>query len=309
LITGIKGFVGQYLADYLLKKGDEIYGLDINFKNFNILNSLESVNIMECNVTNANKIDSIIRSVKPERIYHLAAQPYPTVSWDKPRETFEINVTGTINIFESVKKNNLNSRILVACSSAEYGLLSKKEIPVSESHLLLPLHPYGVSKVAQDLLAYQYYKNFGIDTVRARIFNTTGPGKINDVCSDFTYGIVMIEKGLKKPPLKVGNLNTERDITDVRDMIKALYLLLEKGNLGDVYNVCSAKAIKVSHLLNLAIDLSEIESKVDKKLLRPSDEPILIGDNTKIKHDTGWNPVISINETIQDMLKFWRKTI
>jgi GDP-4-dehydro-6-deoxy-D-mannose reductase len=265
--------------------------------------------VFECDIKNAKTVDSLMRSIRPGRIYHLAAQSYPVISWKKPRLTLETNIIGTMNIFESVKNNGLQSQVLVACSSAEYGFVSKKEMPVKEDHPLRPLHPYGVSKVAQELLAYQYFENSGIRAVIARLFNTTGPGKVSDVCSDFARRIVAIEKGISESPMRVGNLDAMRDITDVRDMVRALRLALEKGRPGEVYNACTGKARKISHLLDMLLSLSdaEIETKVDPSLLRPSDEPTILGDNTKIREETGWKPRIPIEKTLEDTLSFWRQ--
>jgi len=199
----------------------------------------------------------------------------------------------------------------VACSSAEYGFVTPEEVPVREDHALNPLHPYGVSKVAQDLLAYQYFKNFGMDTVRVRIFNCTGPSKTNDVASDFSRQIVQIEKGLIENRLAHGNLESERDITDVRDMVEAFEALMERGTKGEVYNACSTKVVKIQYLLDRLCELSSADINVfqDPERMRPSDEPIIMGDNARLRKDTGWEPRITIDRTLQDMLDYWRKVL
>lgn len=307
LITGVRGFIGRYLANYLAKSGNEVFGIDNVRKNYGSL--ARSVKVFECDVRNAKKVDSLMRSIRPLKIYHLAAQSYPVLSWKKPRLTLETNIIGTTNIFESIRNNHLQSQVLVACSSAEYGFVSEREIPVREDHPLRPLHPYGVSKVAQEMLAYQYFVNFDLRVVVARLFNTTGPGKTGDVCSDFARRIVEIEKGVSESPMRVGNLAARRDITDVRDMVRALDFVLEKGRPGESYNACTGKARRISHLLNVLLRLSDIEIKteVDRSLLRPSDEPTILGDNTKIRKETGWKPRIPIEKTMKDMLSFWRR--
>jgi GDP-mannose 4,6-dehydratase len=255
-------------------------------------------------------VEEIIKKIMPERIYHLAAQSFPTVSWDEPVRTLDTNVIGTTHIFETIKKIELDTVVVVACSSAEYGFVTEDEVPVAETHVLLPLHPYGVSKVGQDLLAYQYFQNFGIKTVRARLFNTTGPRKTNDVCSDFTSRIVKIEKGMEDRML-VGNLEPKRDITDVADVINALWLLGEKGKMGDAYNICSSKAYRIKDVLDMAVGLStaNIDVKVDENKLRPTDEPIIMGDNTKIRTDCGWVPKMTMEETLDRMLTYWREVL
>ena len=311
LVTGLTGFIGSHLAEFLLKKELEVAGTVWDKNELRNVEAIkDEVRILECDIRDQKRVDEIIKEVEPEMIFHLAAQSFPTVSWDEPERTLDTNVLGTTHIFEAVRKRDLDPVVLVACSSAEYGFVSENEVPVKESHVLLPLHPYGVSKVAQDLLAYQYHKNFGIKTVRARIFNTTGPRKTNDVCSDFTSRIVNIEKGVAKDML-VGNLEARRDITDVEDVVNALWLLCDKGEMGEVYNVCSSKAYRIKDVLTQAIELSkvEIEVQVDPNLLRPTDEPIIMGDNTRIRERCGWVPKKSMEETLNKMLDYWRNTI
>jgi GDP-4-dehydro-6-deoxy-D-mannose reductase len=220
-------------------------------------------------------------------------------------------VIGTINLFETVKQHKKDAKIFVACSSAEYGFVDPEKVPVKETQPLAPLHPYGVSKVAQDLLAYQYFKNFGIRCTRGRIFNTTGPGKTNDAPNDFATQIVEIERGTRENRIFVGNLQTERDFTDVRDMVKAIVLSTVKGKDGEVYNLCSSRAIKISNILDTLISLSntKIEVVIDEKKLRPTDEKIILGDNTKIMNDTGWKPEIPMRKTLEDILTYWRQKL
>lgn len=311
LITGMTGFIGSHLAEFLLKKELKVSGTVWDKSELRNVEAIkDDVRIFECDIRDSERVDEIIKEFEPEMIFHLAAQSFPTVSWDEPERTLDTNVLGTTHIFESIRKREIDPIVLVACSSAEYGLVSENEVPVKESHILLPLHPYGVSKVAQDLLAYQYHKNFGIKTVRARIFNTTGPKKTKDVCSDFTSRIVRIEKGIEKE-LFVGNLEAKRDITDVEDVVSALWLLCEKGEMGEVYNVCSSKAYRIKDILSKAIELSKvkIEEQVDPNMLRPTDEPIIMGDNTRIRERCGWVPKKSMEETLSRMLDYWRSAI
>lgn len=308
LVTGAAGFIGTYMTDFLINEYFEVYGTFFRKK---AEKELDGLKLVRCDVTQARKVRSLIESIQPDRIYHLAAQSYPIFSWTRPRSTIVTNMIGTVNIFEAIKDLKIDAKVLVACSAAEYGMVSEKEIPVMEDHALNPLHPYGISKVGQDFLAYQYFKNFGIKTVRVRIFNTTGPRKVLDACSDFTSRIAKIEKGILKPPMKVGNLEPRRDVMDVRDAMKALYLALEKGVPGEVYNICSSRAYKIEELLHIALDMAKIKIRyeVDPRLLRPSDEPIILGDNTKLKKRTGWMPTTPIQKTLADMLDYWRKMV
>ncbi|HRF76561.1 MAG TPA: GDP-mannose 4,6-dehydratase, partial [Chitinophagales bacterium] len=238
---------------------------------------------------------------------------YPTVSWHRPQETMDTNVNGTINVFEAIKSvrktnKNYDPVVVVACSSAEYGAsLTPENTPVKETAALLPLHPYGVSKVGQDLLSFQYYQNDKIRCIRARIFNTTGPRKTNDVVADFTHRAVDIERK-KIDVLKVGNLKTKRAITDVRDLVNALMLLSDKGTWGDVYNISGNKVYEINEIVPIIENYMGIHlaTEVDPKLLRPTDEPIIYGDSSKLKNDTGWEQQYPLEQTIKDMIDYIR---
>lgn len=311
-ITGISGFIGSHLAKMHVDKGSEVYGIYNNPKEmFRLKDIKDQITIKKIDIRDFEAVHQMIKEVAPDRIYHLAAQSFPTVSWVEPVLTMDTNADGTINVFEAVKDLGMDCRILVACSSAEYGFVTPDEVPVTEEHPLKPLHPYGVSKVAQDFLAYQYNKNFDMDTVRVRIFNTTGPSKTNDVASDFSHQIVEIEKGQKENKLFHGNLGSERDITDVRDMVAAFEALMEKGHKGEVYNACSTKVVKIQRVLDILLENAEtpINAAQDPAKMRPSDEPIIMGDNTRIRDHTGWEPKIPIEQTLKDMLDFWRKEL
>jgi len=309
-ITGAGGFMGPHLARFLHEKGAEI--MSTYYEPISDIKELKKVGkAIELDVRDREKFKKLLKEFKPDQVYHLAAQSYPTVSWEKPNYTVQSNIEGTINLFESLKELKMNPIVIVACSSAEYGFVMPEEVPIKETHSLLPLHPYGVSKVAQDFLTYQYFKNFGMKGIRVRIFNTTGPGKVNDVCSDFTKQAVMIEKGKQKPVFKVGNLNTRRALTDVRDIINAFYLLAEKGEAGEVYNASGEKAYLIKDILDEIIKITGIKVKIeiDPKLVRPTDEPIIFGDSAKLKNDTGWKQFVPIEKTLKDMVEFWRNKL
>jgi GDP-4-dehydro-6-deoxy-D-mannose reductase len=312
LITGATGFIGSYLSSFLHEEGDEVYGTKYGIDHSMEFGTVPDIKLFECDIRDGKAVDSLIQKIAPDRIYHLAAQSFPTVSWKDPITTVMTNIVGTINVFEPLIKHKLDTRVLVACSSAEYGLSIESGIPVKEDHPLKPLHPYGVSKVAQDMLAFQYFVNFGIPAVRIRIFNTTGPGKTNDVCSDFAKRIVEAEKSRsKKSAIKVGNLTARRDITDVRDTIKGLYLAMEKGTLGEVYNLSRGDTYQISDILKILLSLSRkhIDVEVDKDLLRPTDEPVIVGNSENLYRQTGWKPAIPIEKTLDDMINFWRERV
>jgi len=309
LITGIAGFIGSHLSDFLLNNGFSVYGIYYEPKvSLNFFD--DRVKIYECDIRDKGKLRNIIKDVNPSMIFHLAAQSYPVVSWEKPQETIEVNVIGTINLFETIKELNIDPIVLVACSSAEYGFVNSDEVPIKENRILKPLHPYGVSKVAQELLGYQYFKNDSIKSIMVRIFNTTGPRKINDVCSDFTKKIVEIEMG-KRHFLDVGNLESKRAIMDVRDLVNGLFLLIQNGDFGEVYNISSDKVYRIGDLLEIMKKMSkrDFEVKQNSVLMRPTDEPIIFGDSSKLKEIIGWEQKISIERTIEDMLNFWREYV
>ncbi|MCJ7582333.1 MAG: GDP-mannose 4,6-dehydratase, partial [Candidatus Aminicenantes bacterium] len=227
-------------------------------------------------------------------------------------ETFAINSIGQINLFEAVLDLGLDPRIQIAGSSEEYGHVNPHEVPMKETNPLRPLSPYAVSKVAQDLLGYQYFKSYGLKVVRTRGFNHTGPrrGEVF-ICSNFARQIASIEKGKTDPVIHVGNLEAKRDFTDVRDTVRAYWLSLEKGQSGDVYNIGRGETISMKEMLDKLLSFShvDVDVKVDPQRLRPSDVPILLSDSSKFKAKTGWEPVIPFDQTLEDLLNYWRERV
>lgn len=316
LVTGAGGMVGSHMVEFLHGKGYEVLGT--YYKPTTDLSELDSnIDLIECDVRYYQSVLRVISEFKPRQIYHLAAQSYPTVSWVHPQATIETNITGTINVYEAIKAvrkqhPDYDPIVIVACSSAEYGqTLNELTDPyVKESAELKPLHPYGVSKVGQDLISYQYFINDHIRCIRARIFNSTGTRKVNDVTSDFTKRAVIAEKsGVYK--LHVGNLETKRAIMDQRDLVNGLVLLAEKGVPGDVYNLSSEYCYQMKDIV-MMIERQighKFEIVIDPTLLRPTDERIIIGNVEKLKRDTGWNQKIMMEQTVADMLEYWRNKI
>lgn len=320
LVTGAGGMVGSHMVELLHNRGDEVIGIwHKNKKNVEQVNA--PIKFVQCDLRYAQGIDELIIDFLPDQIYHLAAQSYPTVSWVSPSETIDVNVNSTINIFEAIKKArkyrdmNYDPMVVVACSSAEYGetlneLQKQGETYVKESAQLQPLHPYGVSKVGQDLISFQYFMNNHIRCIRARIFNSTGTRKVNDVTSDFVKRAVEAERtGIWT--LRVGNLETRRAIMDQRDLVKALLLLAEQGKAGDVYNVSSEYIYQMKDIVTIIEKQIKhsLEIKVDPELIRPTDERIIVGNIDKLKADTGWKQEITMDQTIADMLDYWRKKL
>lgn len=311
LITGVTGFAGSHLADFCLSKDDvELYGIRRwRSRTENIEHIWDRLNLLECDLRDATSTRDVISEIKPDYIFHLAAQSFVPTSWKAPSESLSTNIIGQLNVFEAVRKIGLSCRIQIACSSEEYGMVYEDEIPIKESNPLRPLSPYGVSKVGQDMLGYQYFMSYGMEIVRTRGFNHTGPrrGPVF-VCSDFAKQIVDIEKGNREPVMEVGNLDAKRDFTDVRDMVRGYWLSLEKGKSGEAYNICSGKSYSIKEILDMLIEVSgvEVDVRTDKGRLRPSDVPRLEGDYGKFNKDTGWEPEIPIRKTLSDLIEFWR---
>lgn len=316
LVTGAGGMVGSHMVELLAEQGYDVLGTYYKPTiNINEINS--SIKMMECDVRYYQSVFRIINDFKPEQIYHLAAQSYPTVSWNHPQATIDTNINGTINVYEAIKAvrtvdPDYDPMVVMACSSAEYGqTLNELENPyVKETDELKPLHPYGVSKVGQDLLSFQYFINDHIRCIRVRIFNSTGTRKINDVTSDFTKRAIEAEKsGIWK--LRVGNLETKRAIMDQRDLVNGLMLLAEKGIPGEVYNLSSEYCYQMKDIVTMIEELlgHKFDIEIDPTLLRPSDEKIIIGNVDKLKKDTGWFQRIEMKQTVADMLAYWRKVL
>ncbi len=311
LVTGVTGFAGSHLVDYILSRGDcEIFGiLRWRSPTENIEHFMNHIALLECDLRDASSTRDTLETVRPDWIFHLAAQSFVPTSWSAPTESLTTNILGQVNIFEAVRRLGMKCRIQLACSSEEYGMVAPSEVPIRETNPLRPLSPYAVSKVAQDLLGYQYWMSWKVDSVRTRGFNHEGPrrGPVF-VASDFAKQIADIEKGRKPPVLYVGNLDAKRDFSDVRDMVRAYWLALEKCEPGEVYNICTGRSWTIREVLDLLLSMTKakIEVRQDPTRLRPSDVPILLGDNSKFVKATGWKPTIPFEQTLRDMLDHWR---
>ena len=315
LITGITGFAGSHLADYILVNHPDVEVCGIirwRSRRENILHIEEKVSLFEADIKDVISLKKCLTEIKPDRIFHLAAQSFVPTSWKCPAETFTINAVGQVNLFEAILSLKLDPKIQVAGSSEEYGMVQRDEIPMKETNPLRPLSPYAVSKVAQDLLAWQYFKSYGLRTVRTRGFNHTGPrrGEVF-ICSNFAKQIAEIEKEKRKPVIYVGNLDAKRDFSDVRDIVRAYWLSLEKGEEGEVYNIGKGKAYSMKEVLDMLLSISKVNVKieVDPQRIRPSDVPILISDCTKFMKITGWKPEIPFRQSLQDLLDYWRERV
>lgn len=314
LITGITGFVGSHLAEYLLKQNKmKIYGtIRWRSRTDNIESIKDKIHFIDADIKDAHSMQSVIDESYPDYIFHLAAQSFVPTSWHAPAETLTTNIIGNLNLLEAVKKSDCNPVIHIAGSSEEYGMVHQDEVPIKETNPLRPMSPYGVSKVTQDLLSRQYYMSYGLKVVVTRAFNHTAArrGEVF-VTSNFAKQVAEIEKGRKEPVIYVGNLTAQRDWTDVRDVVQAYWLAVTKCNYGEVYNICSGKTRTVQSVLDLLLGMSEkkITVKEDPSRMRPSDVEILQGDYSKFKVITGWKPEIPFEKTMKDLLDYWRERV
>lgn len=316
LITGITGFVGSHLAEYLLKKNEDVYGT-YRWRSpmENILHIKDKINLVHCELLDFKSTYEAITKVEPDVIYHLAAQSYVPASFNEPAATIQINVLGTLNILESVRLSKIDPIIHICSSSEVYGQVKPEEVPIKETNPFRPASPYAVSKVAEDMLGYQYFLSYGIKTIRTRMFTHTGPRRgYVFVVSAFAKQIAEIEKG-KPPIIRVGNLNSIRTFLDVRDAVRAYWLLVRKCKPGEVYNIGGKVTMKIGDMLNKLIDLAndkirgKIKVKVDPKLLRPSDVTLQIPCIEKFVKATGWQPRIPFEKTLKDTLDYWRERV
>jgi len=314
LITGISGFVGSTLAGYLLSdsfnQSLELHGI-VHRADSRIQEVRSRLHLHKGDLRNSSWVEQVVEAVKPQYVFHLAAWSDVRASWDQPWAAYELNISCQLNLLEAMRRHAPDARVLVVASSEVYGLIEPDDIPVDEETPLRPNSPYGISKVAQDLMAQQYWFNYGLPTVRARSFNHIGPGQSDSfVASAFARQIAEIEGGLQEPVLKVGNLEAERDYTDVRDMVRAYWLALHHGDPGGVYNIGSGTSVAVQELLNVLLELSDVEIAVeqDPMRMRPSEVSRIVCNPDRFFKETGWVPRIPLRESLADVLKYWRKT-
>ena len=315
IITGITGFAGSHLTEHILNNRlGEIHG---TFRGkstdlANIMHIKDKLNLMKCDITDYFVVKQTIKEIDPDYIFHLAAQSFVPESWKSPRETLETNIMGALNVFEAVREVNPEIKVQIASSSEIYGLVHEDETPIKESNPLRPLSPYGVSKAAMVLLGYQYNKSYGLKIVRTRAFNHTGPRRGDVfVASNWSKQIAQIENGTQEPVLMVGSLTSKRDFTDVRDVVRAYWLSLEKCEPGEAYNICSGTTRTMQSILDKLMSFTDkkISVKEDPKRLRPSDVKVLLGDHSKFTKQTGWKPEIPFDKTLKDLLDYWREKL
>jgi len=314
LITGITGLIGSHLADYLLELG----GIEvIGFKRWrssdsNISHLRGRVRLLEGDIEDPYSIAGAIEQARPDRIFHLAAQSYPSESWAAPSTTLAANLGGTLNVLEAARRIVPQARIHVAGSAAAYGRIRLEDVPISEDRPLRPVSPYGVSKAAAEMLGYQAVESYGQQVYLTRAFIHIGPRQdARPAAQTFARQIAEAEAGLRSPVIDVGNLHVQRDFIDVADGVRGLWALIEHGEPGQVYNVCSGRATSIRALLDIYLSLTTgpFTVREDAARLRPADEPILQGNNRKLCSATGWQPVVPLEESARRILDYWRARV
>lgn len=305
LVTGAEGFIGSRLVNALLDDGEEVTaGL---YHPTGRYEPVQRAKAFPLDVTQAEEVRRLIAEVRPEVVYHLAGMSNPMLSWSRPTDALGINVGGTLHLLDALRAEGVRARVFLAGSSAEYGYSCREQHALGEDDPLLPVHPYGLSKLAVDLLGLQYFRAYGMATIRGRIFNTIGPRKVIDAPSDFARQLVAVERG-QRTSLVVGNTGTVRDFTDVRDMVEAIRQVTTHGSPGEVYNLCSGRPTRIQDLLDCLLSYSRTPVTVERpsSLKRPSDEPWIVGDNARLRSVSDWQPRTPLATTLGDIMEYWR---
>ncbi|HEK86592.1 MAG: GDP-mannose 4,6-dehydratase [Candidatus Saccharicenans sp.] len=315
LITGISGFIGSHLADYISFniQNVELYGLVRPRTSLqNLSRVADKIKFLEGDLKDLTSILHVLSEVRPDRIFHLAGQNAIGASWNLPAETLSVNILGTVNLLEALRELRFNPRTIIAGAGEAYGLAFSDELPMKETLLFRPLNPFGISKAAQDMLGFQYFKSYGLKIIRARLFSAIGPRQPEYYfASNLAKQVAEIEKKKKEPILYCGNLENKRDYTDIRDLVKALWLISEKGEEGEAYNLGSGQAWFGNEILKILLGMTraKIVLETEEKRLRPADPPILLADNSRLVKLTGWKPQINIKQSLLDLLNYWRERV
>jgi len=313
LITGLSGFAGKHLIEFLAGTGrHEFLGLDLNCSAGDLEIGDSGLKEEKADLLDLSKVEKIISDFKPQQIYHLAAQSSVSRSWKDPIGTFSTNVLGGINILDSVRSSVSGARTLIVCTAEEYGEI-EGGMAIKETDKIYPNNPYAISKSAMDFTAMVYHRAYNLNIMVSRSFNHIGPGQSEGfVCSDFARQIALIEAGEQEPEILVGNLDSRRDFLDVRDVVRAYWHIMDKGRPGQAYNVCSGKPVRISKLLEMLLSLSKISGikvKRDDDKFRPIDIGTIFGDNARLVSDTEWKAIYSLERSLGDALDWWRERV
>jgi len=315
LITGITGSGGSYLAEYIIQNHPEteVYGISrwhSTTSKKNLESIANNIKIFECDLTDFSSVLSVLKKIKPDYIFHLASHANVRASFDIPLSVLNNNIMGTANLLEAIKTIEISPLIQLCSSSEVYGDVDPKNVPIKEDCPINPVNPYAVSKTAQDMLGFVYFKNYGMKIIRTRMFAYLNPRRSDLFATSFANQVARIERGLQKELLH-GNLNSIRTIIDVRDAMESYYVAIEKCKPGEVYNIGGEKVIKVGEFLDVLKKLAkcEIPSRVDSSLLRPADVTLQIPDTSKFRKETGWRPRYSFEESVDFLLEYCRKEI
>jgi GDP-4-dehydro-6-deoxy-D-mannose reductase len=310
LITGITGMIGSHVARLASSQGYETFGI-ARFSAASRMAAIQDKNVFRCDILDRDALEKVIAKIKPDLVIHLAAQAYNGISWEMEDITHLTNYTGTLNVLKACRRLVPQAKVVLACSSAAYGDVKAEDVPLKEARPLKPITPYGVTKAAIEALGYQYYKNYGMPVLLPRLFIHVGTGHPPATAiQNFARQLALISRGMAPAIVRVGNMATARDFVDVRDGARALLLVAEKGTPGDPINICSGTAYPISQILEMLCEISrqKVEILPDPQLLRPSDEPLLLGDNSKLKA-LGWSPDFSIKETLTAVYEDWLSRI
>lgn len=311
IITGVAGFAGSYLAELLFLKGINVFGLVAPKERLDNISSIKSgLELERFNILNTGKVNDFVKKVKPDFIFHLAALASVGKSFGAAQKVYDVNFNGSLNVFEAASALKNLTKLIFVSSSDVYGIFKPANKILDENQPLNPVSPYGISKTAGEYLALYYYRTKNMPIVRIRSFNHTGPKQTTDfVIPSFCSQVAKIEKSGKPGKLKVGDLSARRDFSDVRDIVRGYYLAATKGKPGEVYQLCSGKAVLIEKVLKNIIKLSgsTVKREVNKKLLRKSDIPILCGSNRKAGKELGWFCRFKLEETLKATLDFWRQ--
>jgi len=312
LITGISGFVGSHLAEYLLENTDWQVAGTVYGRLDNIAHLKEQLELYPAELSRLPVVIFVLEETRPDYIFHLAAQPIPSLSRRDPWPTLETNIRLQLNILHAAVQLGLDCRILVVGSGEEYGQVRPEELPITEDTPLRPLNPYAVSKIAQEMLGLQYHLAYGLSVVMVRPFNHIGPRqRLGFVAPDFASQVAEAEAGLREPVVEVGNLDVSRDFSDVRDIVRGYHLAITRGEAGEVYNLGSEQAHSVRELLELLLAASRVRLEVrqDPARLRAADVPIMVSDCRKFRQRTGWQTTIPFEQSVLDVLDYWRQKV